>query len=110
MLANYANLRLDIEKKRNENDGLFIDATERYRSIFPQPLIEAVYYLDFYSLPQFGKTKLGILLQKAKVGDSHSKEFIDIIAAKMQKGFDFLKKRFAFDAGSYKGFDVIRDI
>ena len=36
-----------------------IDATERFKSVFPGLHLQKVFYQDFYSLPKFGKTKLG---------------------------------------------------
>jgi len=44
----------------------YINATERLKSIFPDTAIDKLYYLDFYSLPKFGKTKLGQLVLYAK--------------------------------------------
>ena len=43
-----------------------IDATERFQSIFKNLTLDHVYYLDFYSLPKFGKTKLGYLVLHGK--------------------------------------------
>ena len=36
----------------------YINATKRIGSIFPDTALDRLYYLDFYSLPKFGKTKL----------------------------------------------------
>ncbi len=44
----------------------YINATERLKSIFSDTNIDRLYYLDFYSLPKFGKTKLGQLVLYAK--------------------------------------------
>lgn len=43
-----------------------IDGTEKLRSTFPIVYIDTLYYLDFYSIERFGKTKLGQLLLYAK--------------------------------------------
>ncbi len=61
-----------------------IDATERYRSIHHSDVIERVFYLDFYALPQFGKSLLGFVAQKAKVGEAPSLPYIKEIAGLMQ--------------------------
>ncbi len=44
----------------------WIDATTRFNSIFSKRFIDRVIYQDFYSLPKFGKTKLGQLVLYAK--------------------------------------------
>ena len=48
------------------NHQSWIDATSRFNSIFPKQPIDKVIYQDFYSLPKFGKTKLGQLVLYAK--------------------------------------------
>jgi len=46
-------------------DG-WIDAIARLRAVFPDSVVNNLYYQDFYSLPVFGKTKLGQLVLYAK--------------------------------------------
>lgn len=75
LLRAYCDFRLQLEASRNEI-GLF-DATDRYLSIHKDQVLERVFCSDFYSIPQFGKTLLGCLTQKAKVGDRYSIVFID---------------------------------
>lgn len=43
-----------------------IDAFYKFNSTFDEVFLDGLYYVDFYSLPQFGKTKLGQLLLYAK--------------------------------------------
>lgn len=82
-LMDYCTLRKDIEGQRVEDELLF-DGTPRYRSIHSEHVIDNVYYLDFYSLPIYGKTRLGWYVQKAKVGDRLSMRFIDTIAYELK--------------------------
>jgi len=43
-----------------------IDATERINQTFSGTFLDKLYYLDFYALPKFGKTKLGQLVLYSK--------------------------------------------
>jgi len=54
------------QANRSVNTHGWIDATNRFNSLFPEKLINRVIYQDFYSLPKFGKTKLGQLVLYAK--------------------------------------------
>jgi len=48
-----------------KKDGL-IDGKEKFKSAFAEIYLDDIYYLDFYALERFGKTKLGWLLLYAK--------------------------------------------
>jgi len=48
-----------------KKDGL-IDGTSKLKSTFDRVNLDSLYYLDFYSIERFGKTKLGQLLLYAK--------------------------------------------
>lgn len=54
----------NIYKKYKKND--FIDGTLKLVNTFSTIGLDSVYYLDFYSIEKFGKTKLGQLLLYAK--------------------------------------------
>lgn len=58
---------------RDKKSGL-ISGLEKFKQSFVQVFIDQIYYLDFYSLERFGKTKLGLLLLYAK--QSQNKELI----------------------------------
>lgn len=60
----YAKNRAEADKFINKN-GL-IDATDKLKNTFDQVFLNKVYYSDFYSLPKFGKTKLGQMVLYAK--------------------------------------------
>ncbi|MFH1407961.1 MAG: hypothetical protein ABIG91_02895 [Patescibacteria group bacterium] len=57
--------------KEKFNKFGFIDATEKVKQTFPNTYIDKVYYLDFYALPKFGKTKLGQLLLYSKQAQNY---------------------------------------
>jgi DNA-binding Lrp family transcriptional regulator len=60
----------------------WIDATEKLRMTFSDKAIEKLYYADFYSIPKFGKTKLGQLVLYAK--QSQNKELIDLVVKQVK--------------------------
>lgn len=68
-----------------------IDATEKIRGTFKKSYLDHLFYLDFWSLPQFGKPKLAHLLTLGKSGQR--KESIEEIAQKAKQPlFDLIKK------------------
>ena len=50
----------------------WINATKKMKKTFPNLFVDEVFYLDFYSLPKFGKTKLGNLVFHAKLSQNKS--------------------------------------
>lgn len=63
-----------------QKDGL-INGLPKMQQSFEQVALDEMYYLDFYSLPRFGKTKLGSLLLYAKQSQNQTliQELIEII-------------------------------
>jgi len=60
----------------------YIDATARLHSIMKKNIaVNKVFYKDFYSIEHFGKTRLGCLISRAKIGDEISRKFVDQIIA-----------------------------
>lgn len=60
----------DVLKKYNRyRTNGWIDATQKFRDIFPEAALEKVFYLDFYSYEIFGKTKWGNLVLYAKLNE-----------------------------------------
>lgn len=74
----------------------YINATERIKDIFPDSPLYRLYYLDFYSLPKFGKTKLGQLVLYAKQTQKIS--LIKDIVPHFHRTVKDLIKRFDIDA------------
>ena len=60
-----------LEKAKSFRDsGGLIDSTEKISSTFDENFLNKVYIADFYSLPKYGKTKLGQYLLFGKSGQS----------------------------------------
>lgn len=79
-------------KYQNENG--FIDGMEKLRSTgYDQIYLDGLFYLDFYAIERFGKTKLGTLLHYAKQGQSKflMKRLVDEIGNRLSKFCEILK-------------------
>ncbi|MFW5719715.1 MAG: ArsR family transcriptional regulator [Candidatus Dojkabacteria bacterium] len=61
-----------------KNSAGLIDGTEKLRNTFPELYLSKVFYLDFYSIERFGKTKLGALVLYAK--QSQNRMFMKEVA------------------------------
>lgn len=53
-------------KTKLYSGGSLLVAIKKFKSTFKKCFLEEVYYSDFYSLPKFGKTKLGMMVLHAK--------------------------------------------
>lgn len=53
-------------------DNNYVCALNKFKSTFKETFLEEVFYQDFYSLPQFGLTKLGYYLIHAKQSQNRS--------------------------------------
>ncbi|MBU1104677.1 MAG: phosphoribosyltransferase family protein [Patescibacteria group bacterium] len=68
LATEYIKTRKEVNKFYNK--GGFIDATEKVKATFDKCNLNKLFYLDFYSLPKFGKTKLGQQVLYAKQAQS----------------------------------------
>ncbi len=59
--------KYDVYKKNGVIDGM-----KKMRKTFPSVALDKLFYLDFYSIERFGKTKLGQLLLYAKQSQDRS--------------------------------------
>lgn len=59
-------IKIREESLQYQNSSGLIEATSRFKDIFPELHLDEIYYSDFYSLVKFGKTKLGALLLHGK--------------------------------------------
>lgn len=84
-------------KKYNEykKDG-FIDGKYKIGHTFKEVFLDKVYYMDFYSIERFGKTKLGQILLYAK--QSQSRELIRELISEVKPRIEELIKRLSVDA------------
>ncbi len=95
------NLAVEYVKTRTEANAYinrfgYINATKRIKSVFPDTKLYRMYYLDFYSLPKFGKTKLGQLVLYAK--QSQKISLIEEIVPQFHRVVEDLIKRYKVDA------------
>src|SRR3990167_8431642 len=90
-----------------KKDGL-IDGMYKIKHAFGEVFINKVFYMDFYSIERFGKTKLGQLLLYAKQSQNRVliKELIDQIKPQVFS----LMERFKIDAVGYVPPTVKREV
>ncbi len=73
----------------------FIDGTFKLKNTFDKIFIDKLYYLDFYSIERFGKTKLGQLLLYAK--QSQNRLLIKELSGNIKDKIAFLIKKHRID-------------
>ena len=88
-------------------DGL-IDGEQKMKGTFKDLYLNNVYYLDFYSIERFGKTKLGQMLLYAKQSQNKKliKELIDDIRPVIEK----IIKKFNIDGVGFVQPTVKREV
>lgn len=66
--------------------GNFIDGTYKLKKTFEKVFVDKLYYLEFYSIERFGKTKLGWMLLYAKQSQDKTliKELIETFRSKIK--------------------------
>ncbi len=71
---------------RYKNRG-FINGLQKLKNTFDMVFLDKAYYLDFYSIDRFGKTKLGLLLLYAKQSQELvlMNELIDLLSPAIEK-------------------------
>ncbi len=72
-----------------------IDGMEKFKQTFKTIYLDKVFYLDFYSIERFGKTKLGQLLLYAK--QSQNRKLIKELTQIIKPQLDHLLKKFNID-------------
>ena len=81
-----------------------LNNTKGYDKIY----LDEVYYLDFYAIERFGKTKLGTLLHYAKQGQN--KPLMKILINALKPKLDTLLKLYDFDAIAFVPPTVKREV
>jgi hypoxanthine-guanine phosphoribosyltransferase len=74
----------------------FIDGKYKLKHTFDEVFLDKVFYLDFYSIERFGKTKLGQILLYAK--QSQSKKLITELIHEIKPRIEFFIKKWKVDA------------
>lgn len=80
--------------KAFRKNGL-IDGKQKFKTTFDKVGLDKIFYLDFYSLERFGKTKLGQLLLYAK--QSQNKKLMRELALEIKPKIDEILKKYAID-------------
>jgi hypoxanthine-guanine phosphoribosyltransferase len=85
-----------------------INGNDKFQSTFKEVFLDDVYYLDFYSIERFGKTKLGQLLLYGKQSGNKKiiKEIIEIIKPKIEE----VVKKNKIDAVGFIPWTVKREV
>jgi len=77
-----------------KKNGL-IDRSGKFRSTFPKVGLDQVFYLDFYSIERFGKTKLGQLLLYSK--QSQNRKMIRELSIEIKPKIDKIIEKYRVD-------------
>ena len=93
MANDYFSLMKKYDNFRTKN-GL-IEGMQKIKSTFQEVYLDELFYVDFYSIERFGKTKLGQLLLHAK--QSQNKKLIKEISDEVKEKVEHLVKKFKID-------------
>lgn len=93
--------------KPYKKDGL-INGMHKIKVTFPDTAVDKLFYLDFYSIERFGKTKLGQLLLYAKQSQNRGliKELVDQIRPQIEE----LIKKYQIEAVGFIPPTVKREV
>lgn len=85
-----------------------IDGTYKLKNSFDKVYVDNIYYLDFYSIERFGKTKLGSMLLYAK--QSQNKELIKEVCEEIKKEISIFLFKYNINAVSFVPPTVKREV
>lgn len=89
-----------LEKfKSYRNPDGYIDASKKAKSTFKEIAVDKLFYGDFYSIPKFGKTKLGQLVLYAK--QSQNRKLINELSVLVKPIIEAIIKKFSIDAVAF---------
>ena len=77
-----------------KKDG-FVDGMIKLKTTFPKVYLDNIFYLDFYSIERFGKTKLGQMLLYAK--QSQNKKLMKELILSVKPYIEQLIKKYKID-------------
>jgi len=105
LLARYTLDRQNLETLFTSQG--WIDATANVSKTFPADMqLDGVFYLDFYSLPTFGKTRLGALMLYSK--QSENRPLIHKLTDEVRPALDRLVSHLNVDAVAFLPHSIIR--
>ncbi len=90
-----------------KKDGL-VDGMYKIKHTFDEVFLDKVFYLDFYSIERFGKTKLGQLLLYAK--QSQNKNLMKELVEEIKPKINFLAEKFEVNAVGFIPPTVKREV
>lgn len=93
--------------ERFRKEGL-IGGMHKMKTTFDQVSLDQLYYVDFYSIERFGKTKLGQLLLYAK--QSQNRALIKRLSETIKPAVQFLIKKYHIDAVGFIPPTVKREV
>lgn len=85
-----------------------IDGIKKMKATFKEPALDALFYVDFYSIERFGKTKLGQTLLYAK--QSQDKRMMRSIAEEVRPHAESLIEKYHIDGVVYIPPTVKREV
>lgn len=84
-----------LEKYNAFKKAGFIDGLEKLKATFSEVYLDNIFYLDFYSIERFGKTKLGQMLLYAK--QSQNKNLMKELILDLKPRVEQLVKKYKID-------------
>jgi len=93
---------------RKKAHGNLIDGMGKMKSTFEKVYLNKLFYVDFYSIERFGKTKLGQLLLYAK--QSQDRNLIKELAVSVKPQINFILKKYQIDGVGFVPPTVKREI
>lgn len=86
----------------------FIDGLPKLKSTFKEIFLDSLFYLDFYSIERFGKTRLGQMLLYAK--QSQNKQLIKQLVAEIAQEIKLIISKFNIEAVGFIPPTVKREV
>lgn len=106
LIKEYMEIAQKAISMRSSDD--WIEASERIKSIFPEIHLDRLIYKDFYSLPKFGKTRLGVLTLHGK--SAQDLATISLIAQMCKATIERIISQLKCDAVAYVPHSIPRKI
>ncbi len=88
--------------------GNLIDGTDKIETTFQKSYLDKLFYVDFYSIERFGKTKLGQLLLYAK--QSQNRTLMKELTKEVKIKINFILKKYKIDGVGFVPPTVKREI
>lgn len=97
-----------LKKYSKFKKGDLIDGLQKFKNTFKKVYLDKIFYIDFYSIERFGKTKLGQMLLYGK--QSGNKKIIKQIVEEIKPKIILLIKKYKIDAVGFVPWTVKREV